>query len=70
MNELVLQEQNIKNQIFTIGDMQVMIDRNLRSILSTTNFSKTRINPKVFTEQGIYMLETIQQDKNSLKNQK
>ena len=29
---------------------------NLRSKFSTANFSKTRTNPKVFTEQGIYML--------------
>ena len=31
----------------------------LRSKVSTTNFAKTRTNPKVFTEQGIYMLATI-----------
>ena len=31
----------------------------LRSKISTTNFSKTRTAPKVFTEQGIYMLATI-----------
>ena len=29
----------------------------------TANFSKTRINPKVFTEQGIYMLATILKSK-------
>ena len=28
----------------------------LRSKISTANFSKIRTNPKVFTEQGIYML--------------
>lgn len=32
---------------------------NLRSKNLTANFSKTRINPKVFIEQGIYMLSTI-----------
>ncbi|MFT5660834.1 MAG: hypothetical protein ACI9TV_001478 [Sulfurimonas sp.] len=35
----------------------------LRSKVSTANFSKTRINPKVFTEQGIYMLATILKSK-------
>ena len=35
----------------------------LRSKLSTANFTKTRINPKVFTEQGIYMLATILKSK-------
>jgi hypothetical protein len=32
---------------------------NLRSKISTTNFSKTRTMPKVFTEQGVYMLATV-----------
>ena len=36
---------------------------NLRSKFSTANFSKTRANPKVFTEQGIYMLATILKSK-------
>ena len=31
----------------------------LRSKISTTNFSKVRVAPKVFTEQGVYMLATI-----------
>lgn len=31
----------------------------LRRKLSTTNFSKTRVMPKVFTEKGLYMLSTI-----------
>lgn len=31
----------------------------LKSNLSTSRFTKTRTNPKVFTEQGIYMLATI-----------
>ncbi|MFT7004920.1 MAG: hypothetical protein ACJAWW_002286 [Sulfurimonas sp.] len=35
----------------------------LRSKLSTANFSKVRTNPKVFTEQGIYMLATILKSK-------
>jgi hypothetical protein len=36
---------------------------NLRSKISTANFSKIRTNPKVFTEQGIYMLATILKSK-------
>jgi hypothetical protein len=35
----------------------------LRSKVSTANFSKVRTNPKVFTEQGIYMLATILKSK-------
>ena len=97
MNELVIDNQTIQTKIYTIRDVQVMIDRDLaelygvetkrineavknnqdkfpedfffelgddefdilRSKFSTTNFSKTRTNPKVFTEQGVYMLATI-----------
>ena len=36
---------------------------NLRSKISTTNFSKTRTLPKVFTEQGVYMLATVLKSK-------
>jgi hypothetical protein len=32
---------------------------NLRSQIATANFTMTRILPKVFTEQGIYMLATV-----------
>ena len=35
----------------------------LRSKISTTNFSKVRTSPKVFTEQGVYMLATILKSK-------
>ncbi|MDP8079906.1 ORF6N domain-containing protein [Phocoenobacter skyensis] len=35
----------------------------LRSKISTTNFVKVRTNPKVFTEQGVYMLATILKSK-------
>lgn len=31
----------------------------LQSKISTANFAKTRVLPKVFTEQGVYMLATI-----------
>jgi len=36
---------------------------NLRSKISTTKFSKTRTLPKVFTEQGVYMLATVLKSK-------
>lgn len=35
----------------------------LRSKISTTKFSKTRTFPKVFTEQGVYMLATVLKSK-------
>ncbi|AXH12076.1 ORF6N domain-containing protein [Halarcobacter bivalviorum] len=35
----------------------------LRSKFSTTKFSKTRTLPKVFTEQGVYMLATVLKSK-------
>jgi len=35
----------------------------LRSKFSTSKFSKTRVNPKVFTEQGVYMLATVLKSK-------
>lgn len=35
----------------------------LRSKFSTTNFSKTRVSPKAFTEKGLYMLATILKSK-------
>ncbi|MDR2424232.1 MAG: ORF6N domain-containing protein [Prevotellaceae bacterium] len=31
----------------------------LRWKISTTNLAKTRVNPKAFTEKGLYMLATI-----------
>ena len=101
MQELIINENNIKNKIYTIRNLQVMLDKdlaelygvetkhinqavrnnqdkfmddfyfeltnnefeNLRSKNLTANFSKTRTNPKVFTEQGIYMLATILKSK-------
>jgi len=35
----------------------------LRSKISTANFSKTRVPPKAFTEKGLYMLATILKSK-------
>jgi DNA replication protein DnaD len=45
---------------FELSDIEF---NDLRSKLSTANFSKTRTNPKVFTEQGVYMLATILKSK-------
>ena len=101
MQDLIINENSIKDKIYTIQNMQVMLDRDLaelygvetkrineavknnkdkfmddfyfelndfefeflRSKISTTSFIKTRTNPKVFTEQGIYMLATILKSK-------
>ncbi|MCT7529321.1 ORF6N domain-containing protein [Aliarcobacter cryaerophilus] len=101
MQDLIINENSIKDKIYTIRNMQVMLDRDLaelygvetkrineavknnkdkfmddfyfelndfefeflRSKISTTSFIKTRTNPKVFTEQGIYMLATILKSK-------
>jgi len=38
----------------------------LRSKISTTNFSKTRIAPKAFTEKGLYMMATILRSKEAV----
>jgi len=45
---------------FELSDKEFI---DLRSKISTTNFSKTRTNPKVFTEQGVYMLATVLKSK-------
>lgn len=37
--------------------------RRLRSKISTTNYSKTRVFPKAFTEKGLYMLATVLKSK-------
>ncbi|MCT7589113.1 ORF6N domain-containing protein [Aliarcobacter butzleri] len=101
MQDLIINENSIKDKIYTIRDKQVMLDRDLaqlygvetkhinqavrnnqdkfmedfyfeltdiefedlRSKILTANFSKVRIKPKVFTEQGIYMLATILKSK-------
>lgn len=93
----VLPANTIREKIFNIRDMEVMLDSDLaelygvetkrineavknnpekfpddfmfsltedefeklRSKISTTKFSMTRSSPKVFTEQGVYMLATI-----------
>lgn len=101
MQDLIINENSIKDKIYTIRDKQVMLDRDLahlygvetkhinqavrnnqdkfmedfyfeltdiefedlRSKILTANFSKVRIKPKVFKEQGIYMLATILKSK-------
>ena len=62
INEAVRNNQDkfLDDFYFELNDSEF---ENLRSKLSTTNFSKTRTNPKVFTEQGIYMLATILKSK-------
>ncbi len=40
--------------------------KDLRSKFSTTRLSKTRIAPKAFTEQGVYMLATILKSKTAI----
>ncbi len=98
---LAIDDINIQDKIFTIRNLQVMLDRDLAELYGvetkhinqavknnkdkflldfffeltkeefhvlrsndlTAKFSKTRTNPKVFTEQGIYMLATILKSK-------
>ena len=98
---LVNTEKNIQNKIYTIRNLQVMLDRdlaqlygvetkrineavknniekfpedfmfelnqneleNLKSKISTSSWGGRRYNPKVFTEQGVYMLATILKSK-------
>ena len=45
---------------FELSDKEFI---DLRSKISTTDFAKTRTNPKVFTEQGVYMLATVLKSK-------
>ena len=62
INEAVRNNQDkfLDDFYFELNDSEF---EHLRSKVSTTNFSKTRTNPKVFTEQGIYMLATILKSK-------
>ena len=56
MDNQTIQDKFPKDFFFELSDDEFDI---LRSKFSTTNFSKTRTNPKVFREQGVYMLATI-----------
>lgn len=63
----------IQTKIYIVRGVQVMLDsdkdfmfqlskkefEDLRCQIGTTNLSKTRIEPFVFTERGIYMLATV-----------
>jgi len=62
INEAVKNNQDkfLEDFYFELNDSEFDI---LRSKISTANFAKTRTNPKVFTEQGIYMLATILKSK-------
>lgn len=46
--------------LFQLTDKEFKI---LRSKVSTTDFSKTRVNPKAFTEKGLYMIATVLRSK-------
>ena len=45
-----------KGYVFEVTEEEFEV---LRRKFSTTNFSKTRVLPKAFTEKGLYMLATI-----------
>lgn len=53
-----------ENYLFELSDDEFNI---LRTNFSTTKFSKTRVNPKVFTEKGLYMIATILKSKRAVK---
>jgi len=101
MNEIIVNENNIKNKIYTIRGVTVMLDsdlaklyqvetkrineavkrnidrfpddlmfelndeefKDLRSQNATSSWGGRRYNPKVFTEQGVYMLATVLKSK-------
>ncbi|NLX25855.1 MAG: ORF6N domain-containing protein [Lentisphaerae bacterium] len=50
--------------MFEVSDQELEV---LRSKFSTTKFSKTRVNPKAFTEKGLYMIATILKSKRALE---
>jgi hypothetical protein len=54
------QDKFLEDFFFETTDQEFKI---LRSNNLTTKFTKTRINPKIFTEQGVYMLATILRSK-------
>lgn len=53
-----------KGYIFELNDIET---QNLRSKFSTTNINMTRVNPKAFTEKGLYMLATILKSSKALE---
>jgi hypothetical protein len=53
-----------KGYIFELNDIET---QNLRSKFSTTNKKMSRVNPKAFTEKGLYMLATILKSSKALE---
>ena len=62
VNEAVRNNQDkfLEDFYFELTDKEFEV---LRSKNPTAKFSKTRVNPKVFTEQGVYMLATVLKSK-------
>ncbi|KYJ87021.1 ORF6N domain-containing protein [Sulfurovum riftiae] len=62
VNEAVRNNQDkfLEDFYFELTDKEFEI---LRSKNPTAKFAKTRVNPKVFTEQGVYMLATVLKSK-------
>jgi hypothetical protein len=62
INEAVRNNQDkfLEDFYFELTDKEFEI---LRSKNPTAKFAKTRVNPKVFTEQGVYMLATVLKSK-------
>jgi len=58
INEAVKNNKDkfLEDFYFELSDTEYEI---LRSKNPTAKFAKTRVNPKVFTEQGVYMLATV-----------
>ncbi|MBR0573440.1 ORF6N domain-containing protein [Pasteurella atlantica] len=57
---------DIKSKIYTIRDKHVMLDRDLALLygVETKRINEAvRNNPRLFTEQGVYMLATILKSK-------
>ncbi|MDP8039441.1 MULTISPECIES: ORF6N domain-containing protein [Pasteurellaceae] len=67
MNKLTTMELfDIKSKIYTIRDKHVMLDRDLALLygVETKRINEAvRNNPRLFTEQGVYMLATILKSK-------
>ena len=62
INEAVKNNKDkfLEDFYFELSDTEYEI---LRSKNPTAKFAKTRVNPKVFTEQGVYMLATVLKSK-------
>ena len=62
VNEAVRNNKDkfLEDFYFELTDQEFEV---LRSKDSTAKFAKTRVNPKVFTEQGVYMLATVLKSK-------